>query len=102
MNPFSHRLRAHGDVVERQGRDGGRVARQLGDVAQLLQVPQDAGEVAGAAHDDAVHLGHSQARHGVRVTVQRLVGEDSPGFRIGVRIRILFLEQRGNCFLLQQ
>lgn len=108
MNSFFHRLRAdwkdkagresgrkwrreggaHGEVVERQGRDGGRVSRQLGDVAQLLQVPQDAGEVAGAAHDHAVHLGHSQARHGVRVTVQRLVGGESQGFRVRVRITI--------------
>lgn len=50
------------------------MSRELGDVAQLLQVPQDAGEVAGAAHDHTVGLGHGQAGHSLRVAVQRLWG----------------------------
>lgn len=62
----------YSEVVDSQCRDGGHVSGQLGDVAQLLQVPQDAGEVTGAAHYHAVGLRHSQARHGSYVTVQRL------------------------------
>lgn len=48
------------------------MSAQLSDVAELLHIPQDTGEVTRSAHDHVVELGRSQARHRIRVTVQQL------------------------------
>lgn len=59
----------HSQVIDGQWGDAGRVSGQLGDVAEILHIPQDTGEVTRSTYDQVVDLGRGQARHRIRVTV---------------------------------
>lgn len=66
-------MSAHREVVDGHGCDGGRVPPQLPGEDEAAQVPKDAGVVPGAAHDQVVGPGGSQASHRLRVAVQVLL-----------------------------
>lgn len=66
---------AHREFIDGYGGQAAPVPGQLGDVAQLLQVPQDAAAVPRAADDDAVSLGGGQAGDSIRVSIQHLKGD---------------------------
>lgn len=48
------------------------MGRKLGDVCQMVQVPDDAGSVSRSTHKDAVGCGGSQAGHRLCMPIQGL------------------------------
>lgn len=70
--------RAYSEVIDGNSRNTACVSCKLCDIAQLLQIPQDTGEVTGATHQHVMDVRHSQACHWIYVAVQRLKTQ-SPG-----------------------
>ena len=63
---------AYRQFVDTQSRDGRPVSPELRDEGKLVEVPDDAGSISGAADHDVVRRGRRQTRHSVRVAQQRL------------------------------
>lgn len=69
----SHRgTQPHRHVADGDGRDALPVCRQAGYVSEVVQVPQDAGTVLGAAHQEAEGDRGRQASDSLCVSVQGL------------------------------
>lgn len=62
----------HRQFVDAQSRHGRSVAPELRHEGELVEVPDDARSIPGAADDNTIRRGRRQTRYSIRVAQQRL------------------------------